>query len=371
MTYHFFTFIYDGIAYDDRLSMSIEESKLLNNYTIITSKSHFEHDNLILIKSTSYIDFCFKSLKFIKKNYSSRTNLIFNEHNSFLILLLSILRFHNVLKIYNLYSLDTQFFLESGWNSDPNSKLSNKHNLISFKNSFKSFIERVLAIWSCDFILSNNPKISKEFLFSKRKYFFVNSSFSLEKYNSIKIEKSDFKFDNDYKYLLYVGNIKPEKGIATLIKSYSKLKSMGKFKLILIGKSSEIEIQWLNKLLQQYNVNDVIYLGKLKYNQLKFYYKNCNIFILPSFYEGSPRVLKEAMYFPINITASRIDGNTVLDAKEERIKFFTKGDSSELTQTILNFSDSNYVQSKYILDKFDSNIIAKNRIKIYKNEFIT
>ena len=365
----FYTFIYDGITYEDRLLMSIEESKLLSNYYIISSKSNVYHDNLILLESKSYIDFCFKCIKFIKEK---KEKIIFNEHNSFFILLLSKIKRMNTINIYNLYSLDIQFFIQRGWLEDNNSKISFYHNIVSFKKAFKSFLERIVAIISSDLVISNNPCLKKELIFFKKKTVFINSSISINKYNEANLKSYNFHFNNNYKYILYVGNINPEKGLATLIKTYSLLNKTNEYKLILIGNSSSHEIKWLKSTLKRYNVTDANYLGKIEHNQLKWFYKNSSIFVLPSFYEGSPRVLKEAMCFSNNIIASKIPGNLILDVNQERIKFFTKGDSDDLLNKILELEKVNHIYDKHFVNKFDSKQIAKDRIKILKdNEFIS
>jgi len=88
---------------------------------------------------------------------------------------------------------------------------------------------------------------------------------------------------NDVK-LLYVGRMKKEKGIFSFIELIKQLPY--KYQLTILG-SKYNNIVRENGNLIQYK-KEIFDLKKIKP-----YYDNCNIFILPSYTEGNPQVIKE------------------------------------------------------------------------------
>ena len=85
--------------------------------------------------------------------------------------------------------------------------------------------------------------------------------------------------------LLYVGRIRIEKGIFSFLKIFEKLNS--KFFLNIICSSSDH-----NKIKSIKNIN---LIGTQTEDELIKFYDNNTIFILPSFTEGHPQVLDEAL----------------------------------------------------------------------------
>ena len=70
-----------------------------------------------------------------------------------------------------------------------------------------------------------------------------------------------------------------------LIETVKKLKKSFFIQLIIIG--SGPEGKKLNEMIKNF---DYIKLNKWS-KKLKFFFSNANLFILPSFYEGSPNIL--------------------------------------------------------------------------------
>lgn len=96
--------------------------------------------------------------------------------------------------------------------------------------------------------------------------------------------------------ILYLGRIEPNKGIDYIFEACNALKSEGvKFHLNFAGKE-EIEGQYIPKFKEEFGEHFTfhgIVSGEKKTDVLK----KCNIFLLPSFYEGLPMSLLETMSF--------------------------------------------------------------------------
>ena len=121
--------------------------------------------------------------------------------------------------------------------------------------------------------------VSKKITGLKKKYKLINPS---------EIENSWFKNRKkpnlDKPRLLYVGRFKKEKGIFSLIKIINSIKS--DLRLNIVGVKNKILISD-KRLKLIYETNSI--------KKVINFYNSCNIFVLPSFTEGSPKVLLESL----------------------------------------------------------------------------
>lgn len=93
------------------------------------------------------------------------------------------------------------------------------------------------------------------------------------------------------KQIVYVGRLSKEKGVARLIESFSKIKNKN-WKLALAGDGPEKAN--LERLVQELDVFDrVVFLGKV--TEVDVLLAQSSIFVLPSYLEGFPNALCEAM----------------------------------------------------------------------------
>lgn len=133
--------------------------------------------------------------------------------------------------------------------------------------------------------------------------------------NSIRFENfdilySDELFKNKYgidKFLLYVGRVDWNKGLEYVIQAMPKLGKLG-LKLVIIGEDVGYRAG-LEKLSKELGVErEVIFTGKVLKEMLLSAYAACTLFILPSFYEGLPTVVLEAMAYRKPVIAARTGG---------------------------------------------------------------
>ena len=116
---------------------------------------------------------------------------------------------------------------------------------------------------------------------------------NLKKYNLVDPSKLNHNWFNYrvkpkviYPKILYVGRIKKEKGLSSLISILKKSKL--KFDLTIVGAKLKKTIKkddYIIKFERETQNTD----------KLISYYDNCNIFILPSYTEGNPQVIKESL----------------------------------------------------------------------------
>lgn len=179
-------------------------------------------------------------------------------------------------------------------------------NAFTWKTSlWKNFITN-LSIKKADAIIAITNFVKDEIL----KYYPNTSSKINVVYNGF----NDFSRDpidlnnidenilslKDSKYILTVSTISPRKNIDGLVKAFSLIKdNISNYKLVVAGKNGWL-YENVYKLVDKLKLNDrVVFTGGVNDNELKSLYKNANIFVYPSFYEGFGLPPLEAMSYGI------------------------------------------------------------------------
>ena len=185
-------------------------------------------------------------------------------------------------------------------------------------------------------------------------------------YNGTRITNNEFsKSNSNMIKLITVGRLAPWKNVNTIIEAVHLLKNQDlKVNLIIVGSGPEDSD--LKKQVNNLNLtNEVVFTGQKKYLDLKEYYKNADIYIQASGYEGLPHVLLEAINFDLAIISTPIGGtNEILqDGKNGFILDLEKGtkpNSENLKNIILEvvnnkkLTEEKRVSAKKLLNsKFD------------------
>ncbi len=106
--------------------------------------------------------------------------------------------------------------------------------------------------------------------------------------------------------LLYAGKISAPKGVPWLLKSLYMIRELP-FRLHLAGNANEEQKQLCLSLANRLG-SKVLYHGPLSHRKLSDLMRKAHIFILPSFYEGLPLVLMEALACGCRIITTALPG---------------------------------------------------------------
>jgi colanic acid/amylovoran biosynthesis glycosyltransferase len=108
--------------------------------------------------------------------------------------------------------------------------------------------------------------------------------------------------------ILYIGRLVPEKGQAVLLEAVALLKGRGRSVRVTLAGDGQLrgELEWLAGDLGI--ESQVSFLGAVGQEQLHDLYESAAIFCLPSFAEGVPVVLMEAMAMEVPAISTRIAG---------------------------------------------------------------
>ena len=169
---------------------------------------------------------------------------------------------------------------------------------------------------------------------------FTKSSFSLtvSALNRRDIDGIKISFrplTREYIRILYVGNLVPIKGLETLIMSLSDLRDLGvKFHATIVG-TGPLQQSLENLSKQKGIMENVSFKGHVPFgNELFSIYKSSDIYVLPSFSEGSPKTVSEAMAFGLPVVASNVGGIPYIVHDKIDGVLFPPGDVESLTKAI-------------------------------------
>jgi glycosyltransferase involved in cell wall biosynthesis len=116
------------------------------------------------------------------------------------------------------------------------------------------------------------------------------------------------KNNNDVINILYVGRLVKSKRVDIFINVFKKILALNKFSVSakIIGDGDELSN--LKKICRSDYLlkNKIQFLGSLDVNDLPKYYKEADIFLFCSDYEGTPNVIIEAMCYGLAIVSSEV-----------------------------------------------------------------
>lgn len=164
------------------------------------------------------------------------------------------------------------------------------------------------------------------------------------------------------KYFLTVGRFVKEKGFHDLIDAYvaSGIKD---FKLVIAGDPDHPD-SYSEALKHKAEEANIILTGFIKGEKLNQVFSHASVFVLPSYHEGLPISLLEAMSYNIDVVVSDIEANK-LDCLETD-DFFRVGDIKALSEK-LSQKASNYIRDrKYDLSPYNWDTIAAQTLEVYQ-----
>lgn len=172
------------------------------------------------------------------------------------------------------------------------------------------------------------------------------------------------------KYVLAVGRYVPEKGFHDLIEAYSLKLKANKIKLVIVG-DADHEDEYSKGIKSQVTGHkDIVLTGRLIGEPLRELYSHAGLFILPSYHEGLPIVLLEALSYGLNCIVSDIPANRVVDLNNDR--YFKPGDIEGMAAKIDEFikkplsADARSRQIEMIREKYDWEKIAQKTLEVYE-----
>jgi glycosyltransferase involved in cell wall biosynthesis len=170
------------------------------------------------------------------------------------------------------------------------------------------------------------------------------------------------------RYILAVGRFVPEKGFHDLIDAYKDC-SLDRWRLVIVG-SADHPGRYSESLTRKAAENaDIVLPGFLTGEPLRQLFCHAGLFVLPSYYEGLPIVLLEALSYGLSCIASDIPANRNLGLSSDR--FFKAGSVKALSSKIREFinrslaEDGKKRERDFLAQEFDWDNIADRTLAVY------
>ena len=233
-------------------------------------------------------------------------------------------------------------------------------------NWFARFVLRTgekFALGGANAIIFVNKEHLKRFneKIQKKSYYIPNGVRFTER-----SEQTDYlkKYDlAPQKYILSVGRITSEKGFDYLIDTFLSL-SDKTYKLVIAG-GIDHKTSYSKRIFEKArNRDNIIMTGFVKGEELKQLYSHAKLFVLPSYSEGFPLVLLEAMNYKLNILVSDISATKAVKLPEE--SYFQVGNKEDLSQKLHQKLAEPYSLTDYDLSAYSWENIAAQTADIYQ-----
>tara|TARA_B100002052_G_scaffold198922_1_gene181514 strand:- start:1654 stop:2781 length:1128 start_codon:yes stop_codon:yes gene_type:complete len=239
--------------------------------------------------------------------------------------------------------------------------------------NFKNQLNRIF-LKNAQFLVSNNTILkSKLENFNKNSHLIVSY---LDLGNKLPSLDSQFlfpkKLSNQLK-LLFVGRVEKRKGIFELIDSCIHLRDKKiNFTLDILGGGSSFNE--INELLIKYNLQKYVSLkGQISnHSKIKSYYKKSDIFILPSYTEGFPRVIYTAMEYGLPIITTLVGGIPSIMKDQYNCLSVSVESSSEISDAVSLLKKSNTLYTNLSKNSFETikKLVNNPAVNIHKDILI-
>ena len=181
------------------------------------------------------------------------------------------------------------------------------------------------------------------------------------------------------KYILTVGRFVPEKGCHDLVEAFASTArgqspnsgdSPPRWKLVIVGDADHEDDYSKGLRAKAEGRDNVVLTGRLTGQPLEELYSHAGLFVLPSYYEGLPIVLLEAMSYGLSCLVSDIPANREVGLENQR--YFKPGDIEELSGKLRAFmaislnEEEKQAQISKVAQKYDWGKIALKTLEVYK-----
>jgi len=255
------------------------------------------------------------------------------------------------------------------------------HKNMSFlKNNFHIFLEKFFGRHFTDklFTQSYEDKLTaiKEKIVAKNKIAWIGNGVDITKFDAPhdKRLKYSLDFNDNNKIIGFIGRLVKEKGVEELLLSMkSVIKIIPEAKLLIIGKTLSSDRGGFNKkLITKNHLEDKITFTGLR-EDIPNLLSIIDVFALPSYREGMPRSILEAMASRKPVVATNIRGcrEEVVDGETGLLIPIKNTDA--LADAIIKILSNPELAKKMgeagrkrAIEKFDEKMVLEKELKIYQ-----
>ena len=167
------------------------------------------------------------------------------------------------------------------------------------------------------------------------------------------------------RYIFALGRFVEEKGFHDLIDAYRKA-GLVDIPLVIAGRADQ-ESEYSRKLYKMAEEAGVVLPGFIYGKELQALFENAALFVIPSYHEGLPIALLEALSYNRNVIASDIPANAEVPLPAD--SFYKTGDVDELAEKLKRFINLTGTQNyRGIVQEFYNwDVIADQTMDVYRS----
>lgn len=176
------------------------------------------------------------------------------------------------------------------------------------------------------------------------------------------------------KYILYTGRISYGKGLVELIDCAKEVCDIRDDVSFVLAGDGPLLSNLKKKVLEMNLQNRIKFLGRVNRKTIINLYQNATIFAFPSYYEGLPGSLLEAMACQLSIVATEVPGNIELIEHNKNGILIPPKNASAISKAILDLLDDPDKREKLgkyarktIEDKFTWDAVSDRILGCYKS----
>lgn len=285
------------------------------------------------IKARSFLFELLAIIQFLRLHKNKRFDLIHTHGVSFFLFHLFLRKFIKVPIFMSVHSVRGRQY-----------KLLKRFGLMSIGLREKvDLLKERLCINRCDYFLPVSQGLEDELIgcyeIDKNKTVVIKNGVSrlfleANRYDQKVAMRKENSMSMTEKILLFVGVLNGRKDVGEIIKAIPEI--IGKkvdVRLFIIG-MGELKKKYIG-MSHKLNVNEhVFFVDNVSHEELVGYYAMSDVFILPSYYEGLPKVAIEAMAMGLPVICSDIPGHKELIANGENGYLFRPDDTKSLSEKI-------------------------------------
>lgn len=182
--------------------------------------------------------------------------------------------------------------------------------------------------------------------------------------------KTEFRIEKDG-YILFLGRMVPEKGLACLVEAFRKVRTDKK--LVIAGGSSDTDTFVEELMRMAKDDGRIIFTGFIQGRILSELYSNAYVYVLPSDVEGMPLTLLEAMSYGSCCLVSDIEECS--SVVEDKALLFRKGDVEDLAEKLQMLCEKPELVEKYrgdaadfICGKYSWDDVVSETVRVYRGQ---
>lgn len=203
------------------------------------------------------------------------------------------------------------------------------------------YMKRLEKVLSCDFVYSISKSSKTELVkctnFDTNKVQSIGAGINSIFIDNISTSHTEFSLTD---FILYTGGIDYRKNIDNLLVAYSLIKN--KIKLIIVCEIQDSVRKEFMKICVKLGIkiDNIIFTGFVTDEKLSLLYRECKLFVFPSWHEGLGLPVIEAMASGAPVIASRIESMMEL-ISDDRALFdpFSPQDMADCIERALNDDD--------------------------------